>query len=122
MFYADLHVHSKYSLATSRRCDLEHLAMWAGRKGIEVVGTGDFTHPAWFAEIREKLVPAEPGLFRLKPGIEKQVCELKSSSFGALHAPYFMLQVEISTVYAKNGRTRKVHHVVYAPDFARAAA
>ncbi len=63
MFYADLHVHSKYSLATSRDCDLEHLALWAGRKGIAVLGSGDFTHPAWFAEIRKKLTPAEPDCF-----------------------------------------------------------
>ncbi|WP_243663617.1 endonuclease Q family protein, partial [Rhodothermus marinus] len=65
-FLADLHVHSKYSRATSRDLDLEHLALWAYRKGIAVVATGDFTHPAWMAEIREKLVPAEPGLFRLR--------------------------------------------------------
>ena len=72
-FYADLHVHSKYSRATSRDADLEHLALWARRKGITVVGTGDFTHPAWFEEIRTKLVPAEPGLFRLRPEIEREV-------------------------------------------------
>ncbi len=65
-FHADLHVHSKYSRATSRDLDLEHLFYWACRKGIAVVGTGDFTHPAWRAELKEKLVPAEPGLFRLK--------------------------------------------------------
>ena len=47
VFYADLHVHSKYSRATSRSCDLEHLALWARKKGIAIVGTGDFTHPAW---------------------------------------------------------------------------
>src|SRR5690242_20055056 len=62
-FYADLHIHSKYSRACSKDCDLEHLAWWAGRKGVSVVGTGDFTHPAWMAELRENLVPAEPGLF-----------------------------------------------------------
>ena len=72
MFYADLHVHSKYSRATSRDADLERLALWARRKGLAVVGTGDFTHPAWFEEIRAKLVPAEPGLFRLRPEIEKK--------------------------------------------------
>jgi ATP-dependent DNA helicase UvrD/PcrA len=124
MFYADLHVHSKYSLATSPDCDLEHLALWAARKGIAVLGTGDFTHPAWFAELHEKLAPAEPGLFRLKPAIEKHVRQLTDSSF-ILHPPSFppprfMLQVEISTVYKKNGRVRKVHHVVYVPDFAGA--
>jgi hypothetical protein len=70
-FYADLHVHSKYSRATSRDLDLEHLAHWAARKGIGVVGTGDFCHPAWAAELKDKLVPAEPGLFRLRDDIEK---------------------------------------------------
>ena len=65
-FYADLHVHSKYSRATSKDCDLEHLSLWGRKKGISVIGTGDFTHPAWFSEIKEKLVPAEPGLFRLR--------------------------------------------------------
>ncbi|WP_242419056.1 endonuclease Q family protein, partial [Frankia sp. CpI1-P] len=65
-FYADLHIHSRYSRACSRDCDLEHLAWWAARKGIAVVGTGDFTHPAWSQELAEKLVPAEPGLFRLR--------------------------------------------------------
>ena len=65
-FYADLHIHSKYSRATSKNCDLEHLAIWARKKGISIVGTGDFTHPAWIAELKDKLVPAEPGLFRLR--------------------------------------------------------
>src|SRR5258708_28195353 len=65
MFHADLHIHSRFSRACSRDCDLEHLAWWALRKGITVVGTGDFTHPGWAGELRESLVPAEPGLFRL---------------------------------------------------------
>jgi len=120
MFYADLHVHSKYSLATSRLCDLEHLALWAARKGIGVVGTGDFTHPEWFREIGEKLVPAEPGLYRLRPVIVGCVKHTNDASHktdsGAFHAPSFMLQAEISTVYKKDGRPRKVHHLVYVPD------
>src|SRR5579859_6786879 len=69
-FHADLHVHSKYSRATSRDLDLEHLAWWAARKGIAVVGTGDCVHPAWLAEIKDKLTPAGGGLFALKPEIE----------------------------------------------------
>src|SRR5439155_17906742 len=72
-FHADLHVHSKYSRATSRDLDLEHLASWAGRKGIGVVATGDFTHPVWAAELKAKLVPAEPGLFRLNDEIEQGI-------------------------------------------------
>ncbi len=113
-FYADLHIHSKYSRATSRNSDLEHLALWARRKGLGVIATGDFTHPAWFDEIREKLVPAEPGLFRLRPELEKEIDRrLPRSCAGPTR---FMLEVEISTIYKKDERTRKVHHLIYAPD------
>lgn len=118
-FYADLHIHSRYSRATSRDADLEHLALWAKRKGITVVGTGDFTHPAWFEEIRAKLVPAEPGLFRLKPEIEREVERLLPPS---CHGPVrFLLEVEISTIYKKGDRTRKVHHLLYASNLDTAA-
>ena len=117
-FHADLHVHSKYSRATSRDLDLEHLAAWAARKGLTVVATGDFTHPAWRTELKEKLVPAEPGLFRLRPEIEQAVAEGLPS---ACRTPVrFMLEVEISTIYKKAEKTRKVHHLIYAPDFATA--
>ena len=104
-FYADLHIHSKYSRATSKSCNLEELAFWAQRKGLSVIATGDFTHPAWFGEIKEKLVPDGAGAFRLKDG---------SSPIR------FLLSVEISTIYKKNDRTRKVHHVVFVPDLAAA--
>src|SRR5215470_4478379 len=115
-FHADLHVHSKYSRATSRDLDLEHLASWAARKGIGVVATGDFTHPAWAAELRQKLVPAEPGLFRLADDVEKAVAEKLPA---ACRRPVrFLLEVEISTIYKKAERTRKIHHLIYAPDFA----
>ena len=115
-FYADLHVHSKYSRATSRDLDLEHLAHWAARKGIGVVGTGDFCHPAWAAELKDKLVPAEPGLFRLRDGIEQGVAATLPASCRT--SVRFMLEVEISTIYKKGDKTRKVHHLIYAPDFA----
>jgi uncharacterized protein (TIGR00375 family) len=118
-FYADLHVHSKYSRATSRDADLEHLALWARRKGITVVGTGDFTHPAWWEEIRGKLVAAEPGLFRLRPEIEREVeRQLPPSCHGPVR---FLLEVEISTIYKKGERTRKVHHLLYAASLETAA-
>jgi len=114
-FYADLHIHSKHSRATSPQCDLEHLYVWARKKGIAVVGTGDFTHPGWEAEIREKLVPSEPGLFRLQPEIEAAATqEVPASCAGTTQ---FMLTVEISTIYKRGDRTRKVHHVILAPDF-----
>lgn len=113
VFYADLHVHSKFSRATSRDCDLEHLALAALRKGISVVATGDFAHPGWLAEIEDRLAPAEPGLFGLRPEVERQI----RRAAGVAHpGPVrFMLQVEISTIYKKGQRTRKVHHVVYVP-------
>jgi DNA helicase II / ATP-dependent DNA helicase PcrA len=115
-FHADLHVHSKYSRATSRDLDLEHLAYWASRKGIAVVATGDFTHPAWSAELKTKLVPAEPGLFRLGDDIGNRVAEKLPA---ACRMPVrFMLSVEISTIYKKGERTRKIHHLIYAADFA----
>src|SRR6476620_5187006 len=114
-FHADLHVHSKYSRATSRDLDLEHLAAWACRKGIGVVATGDFTHPAWSAELKQKLVPAEPGLYRLRDDIEQAISQTLPA---ACRAPVrFMLEVEISTIYKKAERTRKIHHLIYAPDF-----
>lgn len=114
-FHADLHIHSKYSRATSRDLDLEHLSYWARRKGISVVGTGDFTHPAWRAELKDKLVPAEAGLFRLRSDIEHAVVETLPAACRS--ATRFMLSVEISTIYKKGDRTRKIHHLIYAPDF-----
>jgi DNA helicase-2/ATP-dependent DNA helicase PcrA len=118
-FYADLHIHSRYSRACSRDCDLEHLAWWAGRKGITVVGTGDFTHPAWGEELRANLVPAEPGMFRLRPDLEREV---HGRLPAACRTPVrFMLSSEISTIYKRDGRTRKVHHLLYAPGFDEAA-
>ncbi len=105
-YYIDLHIHSKYSRATSKSLNLEELAIWAKKKGLNVIGTGDFTHPAWFEEIKEKLVEADDGTFRLKPEIEKQInANVK-----------FILTVEISTIYKKWDKTRKVHHVVFVPD------
>ncbi len=117
-FHADLHIHSKHSRATSRDCDLEHLAYWARKKGIAVVGTGDFTHPAWLAELKQKLVPAEPGLFRLQDEIDRAVdSTLPPACAGATR---FMLSVEISTIYTKGELTRKIHHLIDVPDFAAA--
>jgi DNA helicase-2/ATP-dependent DNA helicase PcrA len=109
-FYADLHIHSKYSRATSKSCSLEELAIWAQKKGLSVISTGDFTHPAWFNEIKEKLVPAEPGVFKLKDDIERNV-------FKSNYYLRFLLSVEISTIYKKGERTRKIHHIIFSPDF-----
>lgn len=115
IFYADMHIHSKFSRATSKNCDLVNLAQWARYKGISVLGTGDFTHPEWMSELKENLIPCETGLFRLRPELEKEVEEkLPIPCQGPI---YFMLSVEISTIYKKNERTRKVHHVIFVEDF-----
>jgi DNA helicase-2/ATP-dependent DNA helicase PcrA len=115
MFHADLHIHSKFSRACSKDCDIEHLSWWALRKGLRVLGTGDFTHPAWAAELRETLVEAEPGLFRIRPDLEKRLFrDTPASCVGDVR---FMLSVEISTIYRRDDRTRKVHHLLYAPGF-----
>ena len=111
---ADLHIHSKYSRACSRDLELENLAWWAQRKGITLLGTGDFTHPGWFDHLRSNLVPAEPGLYRLAPDARRRS---PAGCRPAMHAPVrFMLSVEISTIYKRDDRTRKVHHLIYLPD------
>jgi len=115
-FIADLHIHSRYSRATSKALTPELLFVWARKKGISVLGTGDFTHPAWLKELREKLVEAEHGLFRLNPDLEKEAeAELPQRCGGPTR---FLLTGEISCIYKKNGRTRKVHHLILMPDMA----
>jgi DNA helicase-2/ATP-dependent DNA helicase PcrA len=113
-FIADLHVHSKYSRATAKNLDLENLYIAAQLKGVSVVGTGDFTYPAWIEEISQKLDEAEPGLFKLKTELARQCdAQVPESCRGPVR---FMLVTEISNIYKKNGRTRKNHNLVFAPD------
>jgi DNA helicase-2/ATP-dependent DNA helicase PcrA len=115
MFYtADLHIHSHYAKATSKYLTLESLHQWAQVKGIDVLGTGDFTHPGWFSELKEKLQPIGNGLFRLKQPPATPVLEgmrVKGKE------PLFCLSAEISCEYHYDNRPRKNHHLVYAPDF-----
>ncbi|MCG8433076.1 MAG: endonuclease Q family protein [Gammaproteobacteria bacterium] len=115
MFYiADLHIHSHYSRATSKNLNLESLYQWARVKGINVVGTGDFTHPFWFKELQEKLEPDGTGLFKLRnppkdpaiPGIKVHDIEVR-----------FCLTSEISSIYKYGDKVRKNHNLLYAPDF-----
>jgi len=109
---ADLQIHSKYSRAVSQQMVLENLDKWAKIKGINVLGTGDLTHPLWLKEIKQKLEPAEPGLFKLKD-------QYKVESFGRLDKeaePRFMLTGEISCIYSKAGKVRRVHHLYLVPD------
>ncbi|HEX8132253.1 MAG TPA: endonuclease Q family protein, partial [Actinomycetes bacterium] len=119
-FYADLHIHSKFSRACSQDLDVPGIARSAKWHGVTVVGTGDVTHPGWFQELQATLVPAEPGLFRLREDLERAVDRrLPPSCRGPVR---FLLSVEISTIYKRAERTRKVHHLLYMPDLEAAAA
>lgn len=97
-FIADFHIHSKYSRATSKDMDVEHIAEWARIKGIDVVGTGDFTHPLWRKELKAKLKRNTDGMYEYK-GVR------------------FILTAEISNMYKKNSRGRRIHTILFAPDF-----
>ncbi len=98
---ADFHIHTKYARATSQDMDLEHIADFADRKGINIIGTGDFTHPMWFKELSNKLEEAESGLYKLKNSNTKV---------------RFVLSSEISNIYTKNNRCRKIHSVILMPN------
>jgi DNA helicase-2/ATP-dependent DNA helicase PcrA len=110
----DFHVHSHYSIATSRELIPEHLELWARRKGIHVIGSGDVFHPGWYEELREKLVPAEDGLFALK-----EECRIRDELFPSQDLPpvRFMLSGEISSIYKHRGRVRKVHNLILCSSF-----
>jgi DNA helicase-2/ATP-dependent DNA helicase PcrA len=106
---ADLHLHSRFSRATSKEMNLADLALAAEKKGVNILGTGDFTHPEWFRILKEQLVEAEPGLFKLKSEFLK-----KEGRFSGTETR-FLLSCEISCVYSKGGKVRKVHHLILAP-------
>ena len=108
MFIVDLHIHSRFSRATSRDGDAPHLDWWARRKGIGLVGTGDFTHPAWRAELHEQLEPAGEGVYTLK-------AEYRLPDAQPGDAPRFVVTGEISSIYKRHGKTRKVHNVILLP-------
>ena len=114
---ADLHIHSKYSRATSPNCVPEHLSFWAQRKGIQVLGTGDFTHPAWRKELFEKLEQTEDGLYTLRKEFE-----LPQPVPANTEQPRFLITGEISSIYKKNGKVRKVHSLILLPSLEAAEA
>ena len=114
-YCADLHTHSPYSRATSPESTLSGLAAWARVKGITVIATGDFTHPEWFRRLKDELVPAEPGLFRLK---NEAAIISPLTGVTPLSGPVrFLLSAEISSIYKRLGKVRKVHNLLYVPDF-----
>lgn len=117
MFLADLHIHSKYSRATSKECVPEFLELWARRKGLDLIGTGDFTHPAWRKELKEKLAPAEEGLYTLKDEFRR-----RENAEGSDRKPRFLVTGEISSIYKKNGKVRKVHNLILLPSLEAAEA
>ncbi|MBW1987979.1 MAG: UvrD-helicase domain-containing protein [Deltaproteobacteria bacterium] len=117
-YVADLHVHSKYSRATAKNADLENYYLWAKKKGVNLVGTGDCTHPAWFAEIENKLVPAEEGLFSLKPELAAHMDGRVPPS--CVEEVRFVLSAEISCIYKRGEKTRKNHNVILFPDLSSA--
>lgn len=102
-YIADLEVHSRFSRAVSKEMDLATIEEWSERKGIDVVGSGDFTHPVWFKELQDQLEEAEPGLYRRK---------------GSRSRVRFMLSAEVSCIYSQGGRGRRVHILLYAPSLA----
>lgn len=113
----DLHIHSRFSMATSKEGTPENLDFWARKKGISLIGTGDFTHPVWREELRERLVPEGNGLYRLKDEYVKE----ESRKFSG-EGTRFVVSGEISSIYKKNGKTRKVHNVILLPDLEAADA
>ena len=115
-FIADFHIHSLYSRATSKHSNLTGLAAWAGAKGIQVIGTGDFTHPGWFEELQTQLIPAEQGLFKLAdPAIMPVLPDITPRK-----DIRFLLTTEISCIYKRHDKTRKIHHIIFCPDFEQA--
>lgn len=115
----DLHIHSHYSRATSPQLNATGLHKWGQIKGIQVMGTGDFTHPEWINELQQNLEEAEPGLFKLNNKIIQEVQEeVPLACHGDMR---YLLSVEISCIYSKNDRVRKLHCIVCAPSFEAAA-
>ncbi|MGQ9689109.1 MAG: UvrD-helicase domain-containing protein [Desulfobaccales bacterium] len=105
---ADFHIHSRYSIATGQQADLEHLDLWGRYKGVTVVGTGDCTHPEWLKELSAKLIPAEEGVLRLKPELVLPL-QIAGPLWETVQPVRFVVTGEVSAIYSKGGRVRKVH-------------
>src|ERR1041385_4263948 len=101
----DLQIHSKYSRACSQDLNPGNIGIWADKKGIQIIGTGDLTHPLWRKELKEALVETKPGLYQLK---------------GKSAKAYFMLTGEVSSIYKQGDKVRRIHNMIFAPNFAAA--
>ncbi|MBM3205435.1 hypothetical protein FJZ41_01115, partial [Candidatus Shapirobacteria bacterium] len=110
---ADLHLHSKYSRAVSQNMVVSQIALWAGKKGIRLVGSGDFTHPLWLRELKENLKEVSFGLYALK----SQEKEINNSQSLKKEAPLFLLTTEIASIYSQEGKSHRIHNLIFAPDF-----
>ncbi len=115
---ADLHIHSRFSRACSKELNIPNLDRWAKLKGIQVMGTGDFTHPAWLKELKEGFVPAEQGLFVSRD----QILEPRTYTLEPQHKTRFVLSAELSCIYKQGGKVRRVHHIILVPSFTAADA
>lgn len=115
IFYADLHIHSRFSRATSKQLSLRKLAAWAGIKGLDVLATGDFTHPGWLQDIEQNLQQEESGLLRLKDshGLQSEIPWFSGAR--ALPQTRFILCTEISSIYKKKNQVHKIHNLVFLP-------
>ncbi|MFC1613640.1 endonuclease Q family protein [Patescibacteria group bacterium] len=116
-YIADLHIHSKYSRATSKDLDLPNIEKWCKIKGIDIVATGDFTHPSWFKDISEQLEPAEDGLYKLREKCKgtKFCAPTNQNWYDAKRPARFLLSTEISLIYKKNDKCRRLHILIFAP-------
>lgn len=115
---ADFHIHSKYSRACSKDLDLEHISAWSRIKGIHIVTCADFTHPQWFDELQTKLTETAPGLYALKKKYQQDADAIVNEFSSSLEsAPQqFILTTELSCIYSKNGKGRRIHMIVFAPN------
>ena len=105
-FMADLHLHSKYSMAVSPKMTLPFMAQYAAQKGIDIISASDFTHPVWFKEIREQLIEAEEGIYKLRG---------ESSELRNAKETLFLLSTEIASIYKQDGKVRRVHNLIFVP-------
>ncbi len=117
-YLADLHIHSHHSRATSKTSHIRSLAAWAQIKGVHVLASGDFTHPLWMRELQECLEPAEPGFFKLKESVHRDFSVLSSFDLTTENiATRFVLSAEVSCIYKRDNRVRKIHNLLFVPDF-----
>lgn len=111
-FVADLHLHSKYSRAVSRDMNLPTMALWAQKKGLDILSTGDWTHPLWIREIKSELAELESGVFGLRSSAHD-----KGQTTENQNEIRFILSVEVSSIYSQGGKVRRIHNLVFSPSF-----